>query len=197
MQQPPNPGPGRWHHFLDVPNQRWLTPAKCTENRACRFCFDQRKGVKQLNKDGSNFREVATSILAYYKKHPEPNKYFLQKINYQGNNISNMSEVKKSRGRPKKVSESLPVEPIEEVPIKFEQQKLAAANSPLSRKKFHTANEVWAAGEAGDLQTRQGYKFDDLVQTPKGKVVSKKRLESLAESSKRLVAHKAATAVPQ
>lgn len=76
MQEPKNPGPGKYHHFIcfghkDSP--RWLDPQKCTNNKKCKYCYDQR-GIKPLNKDGSNYQSVLNATISYYAKQKKKTK---------------------------------------------------------------------------------------------------------------------------
>ena len=222
MLKQPDCGPGKWHHFLDVPNVRWYPSVKCSDDKTCKYCYDQRPGVKELNKDASNWRIVLQSISptrtcslggAYNanrslnqnfpksESHPElnifgkekiPEKYISKtmaiekKIAEHHESIGNEEVKKRGRGRPKKYKDVEPILETVETPtvVPIDAQVPVADEKPnVSRKKYGNLTEVY---NGLFPQTKSGLTKDDLVKTPKGRIVSKKQAENLKTAVDRL-----------
>jgi hypothetical protein len=107
----------------------------------------------------------------------------------EGPNHFPLEKIKKLRGRPKK---SLPISEPEHLPVvePLHLQPEPVVNSGVEepkknrRKKYGSAQEVY---DGSFPITKSGLKKEDLVLTPKGKLMSKTRYQNLIEAGKRLL----------
>jgi hypothetical protein len=117
----------------------------------------------------------------------------------EGPNHFPLEKIKKLRGRPKK---SLPISEPEHLPVvePLHLQPEPVVNSGVNsghppgvgveepkknrRKKYGSAQEVY---DGSFPITKSGLKKEDLVLTPKGKLMSKTRYQNLIEAGKRLL----------